>query len=168
MIKKILVGLLIVLVAIQFVRPAKNNSGEKTKDITTLYPMSDSVQQIFNKACADCHSNNTKYPWYASIQPLYFWLDHHVVEGKGELNFNEFASYRIGKQNHKLKEVIEQIEEGEMPLASYTLIHKEAILSASEKSTLINWCKNVMDTIKANYPEDSLKPRRPAPPANTK
>lgn len=168
MIKKILIGLLVVFVIMQFIRPEKNLSADKTKDITTLYPMPDSVQVIVNKACADCHSNKTQYPWYANVQPLYFWLDHHIQEGKREINFNEFASYRIGKQNHKLKEVIEQIEEGEMPLASYTLIHKEAKLTELEKATLVNWCKNVMDTIKATYPEDSLKSRRPAAPGNTK
>jgi hypothetical protein len=55
MIKKILIGLLVVLVAIQFIRPAKNNSGDVSKDITTLYPMPDSVKLVFDKACADCH-----------------------------------------------------------------------------------------------------------------
>ena len=162
MIKKIFIGLLIALVAIQFVKPSKNVSGNTEKDISTLYPMPDSVKQIVTKACADCHSNKTVYPWYASIQPLGFWLDHHVDEGKREINFNEFASYRIGKQNHKLKEVIEQIKEEEMPLASYTLIHKDAKLTEAEKATLVQWCQNVMDTIKAKYPADSLHIKRPA------
>jgi hypothetical protein len=161
MIKKIFLVLFVALIVIQFIRPTKNVSGEKSNDISTKYKMSDSVRLVFDKSCADCHSNNTKYPWYASIQPLGLWLDDHVKEGKSEFNINEFASYRIGKQNHKLKEVIEQIEEGEMPLASYTLIHKEAVLSENEKTTLINWCKSVMDTIHAYYPEDSLKLKRP-------
>ena len=165
MIKKILIGLLVVLVLLQFVRPARNLSGDTSKDISTIYPMSDSVKQSVNKACADCHSNKTVYPWYASVQPLSFWLDHHVDEGKREINFNEFASYRIGKQNHKLKEVIEQIKENEMPLASYTLIHKDAKLTEAEKATLIQWCQGIMDTIKSKYPADSLTSKRPAPPA---
>jgi hypothetical protein len=119
---------------------------------------------IVNKSCANCHSNKTDYPWYANIQPLGFWLDDHVDEGKRKFNFNEFASYRIGKQNHKIKEVIEQIEEGEMPLKSYTIIHKEAILTEAEKNTLIHWCQNIMDTIKAKYPADSLNIKRPQQP----
>ena len=161
MIKKIFITLLVVLIALQFIRPAKNTTGEKLNDVTTKYEMSDSVRIVFDKACADCHSNNTKYRWYTSVQPLALWINHHVDEGKHEFNINEFATYRIGKQNHKLKEVIEQIEEGEMPLSSYTLIHKEAVLTENEKATLINWCKTVMDTIHANYPEDSLKLKRP-------
>ncbi len=155
--KKIFIGLLIVLVAIQFIHPSKNLSGDTQKDISTLYPMPDSVQVIVNKACADCHSNKTNYPWYSKIQPVDFWLENHVKDGKRHFNFNEFASYRIGKQNKKLEECIEQIKEGEMPLSSYTLIHKEAILTEAEKNILTNWYQKIVDTIHANYPADSLK-----------
>ena len=70
MIKKILIGLLVILVAIQFIRPAKNNSADTTKDITTLYPMPDSVRVIVEKACADCHTNNTKYPFKVKWETL--------------------------------------------------------------------------------------------------
>ncbi len=168
MIKKILIGICVVIIAIQFIHPAKNVSGNKSNDISTKYPMPDSVSVIITKACADCHSNKTVYPWYANIQPIGLWLGHHVDEGKSEINFNEFASYRVGKQNHKLKEVIEQVQEGEMPLSSYTLIHKEAILTEAEKTTLINWCQKIMDTIQANYPADSLKLQRPPKPGQAK
>lgn len=156
MIKKILIVLALVLVVLQFIRPAQNLSANTTKDISTLYPMPSDVKLIVDKACADCHSNKTAYPWYATIQPVAFWLADHVNEGKREFNFNEFAGYRIAKQNHKLEEVIEQIKEGEMPLYSYTLIHRDAKLTDAEKATLINWCQNIMDTLKATYPADSL------------
>ena len=156
MIKKILIVLALVLVVIQFIRPAQNLSANTTNDISTLYPMPSDVKLIVDKACADCHSNKTAYPWYATLQPVAFWLADHVNEGKREFNFNEFAGYRIAKQNHKLEEVIEQIKEGEMPLYSYTLIHRDAQLTDAEKTTLINWCQNIMDTLKATYPADSL------------
>jgi len=164
MLKKILLGLLVVLIAIQFIKPNKNLSGIVEKDISSLYPMSDSVKVIVNKACADCHSNKTVYPWYASIQPVGFWLANHVNDGKRHFNFNDFAGYSIGKQNHKLEEVIEQVKEDEMPLVSYTIIHKEAKLTDAEKTILIQWCQNIIDTIKANYPSDSLKIKRSSPP----
>jgi uncharacterized membrane protein len=163
MIKKILIGLLIALVVIQFIRPERNLSGDTKNDISTKYPMPDSVKAIVTKACADCHSNKTAYPWYASIQPLSFWLADHVNEGKSEMNFNEFASYRIAKQNHKLEEVIEQVKEGEMPLKSYTLIHKEADLTEAERVILTKWCQSIMDTLKATYPADSLKLKKKKP-----
>jgi hypothetical protein len=168
MIKKILIGLLFVLIIIQFIKPEKNISGDTKNDISIKYPMSDSVKLVFNKACADCHSNKTNYPWYASIQPVSFWLNDHIKDGKRHFNLNEFASYRIGKQNKKMEECIEQIKEGEMPLTSYTLIHKGAILTEAEKTTIINWCQNIIDTIHAKYPADSLKLQRPTKPSQTK
>lgn len=163
MIKKLLLVLAILLVIIQAIRPNKNIGGQVQNDISTLYPMPDDVKVIVSKACADCHSNNTQYPFYANLQPIAYWIEDHVKEGKGHFNFNEFASYRIAKQNHKLEEVIEQIKKGEMPLPSYTIIHQEAILTDVEKSTLINWCQSIMDTLKATYPADSLIIKRKKP-----
>jgi len=156
MIKKIVLVLVVLFAVIQVVRPTKNNSANTQKDISTLYPMPPEVKVIVNKACADCHTNNTNYPFYTNIQPIAYWLEDHVKDGKRHFNFNDFASYKIAKQNHKLEEVIEQIKEGEMPLYSYTLIHKEARLTDAEKETLTNWCQSIMDSLKATYPADSL------------
>ena len=160
MIKKILLVLLVAFIVMQAFRPAKNNSGNKTKDISLSYPVSDSVTKIFEKACNDCHSNNTHYPLYAEVQPLAWWLNDHVTDGKKHFNLNEFSDYRIAKQYKKLEECIEQVKEGEMPLESYTLIHKEARLSEAEKQTLYAWCEAVRDSIKQKYPADSLVIKR--------
>ena len=141
MIKKIILTLVVLLAIAQVVRPTKNNSRDTQKDISTLYQMTDDVKVIVNKACADCHTNNTNYPFYANIQPIAYWLEDHVKEGKRHFNFNEFASYRIAKQNHKLEEVIEQIKEGEMPLYSYTWIHKDAVLNSKQVNALVTWAK---------------------------
>jgi hypothetical protein len=156
MIKKILLGLLVVFIVLQAFRPAKNNTGDKSKDISLSYPVSDSVTALFNKACNDCHSNNTEYPWYAEVQPLGWWLNDHVIDGKKHFNLNEFSSYRIAKQYHKLEECIEQVKEGEMPLESYTVIHKEARLSEAERETLVAWFESIRDSMKLKYPADSL------------
>ncbi len=155
--KKIVIGILICLLVIQFIRPAKNAGvTDKTKEIAAVIQVPENVQVILKKACNDCHSNNTVYPWYSNIQPVYFWLNHHINEGKREINFDEFATYRLRRQYHKLEEIIKQVKEGEMPLSSYTLIHKEAILTNDEKTTLTTWAKNAMDSMKAHYPIDSL------------
>ncbi len=138
--KKILIGLVVVLVVLQFIRPTRNESaGVSASDITTAYTVPEDVQAILKKACYDCHSNNTRYPWYTNIQPVGLWMQRHVNEGKGELNFSEFASYKPKRQAHKMKELAEQVQEGEMPLGSYTWIHKDAILTDAEKQTLVNW-----------------------------
>ncbi|MEI8074546.1 MAG: heme-binding domain-containing protein [Bacteroidota bacterium] len=154
--KKVGIGLLVILLLLQAYRPAKNDSNKMDNDISVSYTVPDDVKQILAKACNDCHSNNTTYPWYSNIQPVRFWLDDHVNEGKRKMNFNEFKTYKIARQYKKLDEVIEQVKEGDMPLESYTLIHKNAILTDTEKQKLYDWCNTVRSSIKAQYPPDSL------------
>jgi hypothetical protein len=155
--KRIFQILLLAFIIIQFIRPAKNKSeGISSNDITKAYPVPENVQTILKTSCYDCHSNNTVYPWYASIQPAAWWLNDHIQEGKKELNFSEFASYRIGKQYRKLDEVNKQVKEGEMPLESYLWIHKYAKLDNQQKLILAKWITSVRDTIQVNYPADSL------------
>jgi hypothetical protein len=156
MIKKLLLALLVVLLVLQAFRPEKNNSGNKENDISSLYPVPSNVEQILTKACNDCHSNNTVYPWYAEIQPVAWWLDDHVKDGKKHLNFNEFASYRLAKQYHKLEEVFDEVKIGEMPLESYTVVHRDAKLTEAERSILMDWSVAVRDSMKARFPADSL------------
>jgi hypothetical protein len=120
------------------------------------YPVSANVESILAKACYDCHSNNTRYPWYNNIQPVVWFLDDHVRSGKRHLNFRDFTSMRVANQYKRMDDCKEQIKEGEMPLESYTLIHRDAILTDAEKDTLDNWFDAVRDSIKALYPADSL------------
>lgn len=154
--KKILLALLVILLVLQAFRPTKNLSANTENDISVSYAIPTEVKTILAKACNDCHSNKTEYPWYANIQPVAFWLNDHVVDGKRHMNFNEFNKYRIAKQYKKLEECIDEVKDGEMPLESYTMIHKNAILTEAEKTTLTNWCLTVRDSIKAKYPADSL------------
>ena len=148
MVKKIAFVLLAGLVIIQFFRPARNVSTATTpNDISNKYAVPANVQEILKSSCYDCHSNNTSYPWYANIQPVTWWLQDHVAEGKGELNFNEFLSYTPKKAHHKLEEVIEQLQEGEMPLKSYTVIHRNAIVDAGKSKILSDWAKGLMTEI---------------------
>jgi len=155
--KRILIALLIIFIAIQFIRPAKNRSeGISANDISTKYPVPDSVQAILKVACYDCHSNNTRYPWYAEIQPVAWWLDNHIKDGKRGLNFSEFTSYRIKKQFHRLDDINKQVKKNEMPLSSYTLIHTDAKLTEGQKLAIAAWATSIRDSIKAHYPPDSL------------
>lgn len=160
--KRILIICIAILVIIQFIHPARNNSGVSTYDIKTKYPMPSEVATLFENACYNCHSNKTEYPWYSKIQPVDWWLTHHIVEAKRALNFSEFTKRRIAFQNHKLEEVIENIDDHKMPLPSYTWfgLHPEAKLTQEQREVMINWAKVMMDTLAANYPADSLKMRR--------
>lgn len=149
--KKILAGLFIVLIVIQFIKPDKNQSSADTpNDIFAHYQASDSIKQLIHTACYDCHSNNTAYPWYSEIQPVAWWLADHVNEGKSELNFSEFATYAPKKGDHKLEELVEMVKEEEMPLKSYTLIHGDARLSNAQRVAITNWAEQVRAQIKPN------------------
>lgn len=157
-VKKFFIGILIALVVIQFFHPAKNADASTTPlDITVLYPMPDSVHQVLVKACYDCHSNNTRYPWYNNIQPVAWWLNDHISEGKRELNFSEFGKRPLVKQAKKLKKLAKEIQEGDMPLDSYTWIHKDAVLTEAEKNMIIDWANNLSKQISAQLPADSTK-----------
>jgi hypothetical protein len=155
--KLIFVILLLLFIAIQFFQPDKNNNEvNSSNDISSMVPVPDTVQQLLKVACYDCHSNNTNYPWYSNIQPVGWWLNHHVEEGKAELNFNEFANIpprgnrsTRERQLKKLEEIKENIEEGEMPLSSYTLIHTNAKLTSGQKSEIIRWSESAYKTIAA-------------------
>jgi hypothetical protein len=155
--KKIGIALFIVLAVIQFIRPEKNVSAQPSdQHISKVQPVPTDVEAILKKACNDCHSNNTVYPWYNNVQPIAWWLNDHVQDGKKHLNFDAFAGYSLRKQFHKMEEVEEQVKEGEMPMTSYTLIHSDAKLTDAEKNTLINWSIAFRDSMKAQYPIDSL------------
>ncbi|QDH78916.1 cytochrome C [Echinicola soli] len=162
MLKKILLALLAVFIIIQFFRPEKNTTNAQPAPLTGDYVITDEVASILEKACNDCHSNSTDYPWYANFQPVAWWLNGHIKDGKRHLNFDDFTKAPIARQNHKLEEIIEMIEEGEMPLNSYTSLgmHPEANLTEVEKTTLIDWAKSQMTMLKEKYPADSLVMKR--------
>lgn len=159
-VKPLLWTLSLLFVIAQFIRPERNLSNDQSHHASTKYPIPDSLEAVLKVACYDCHSNYTRYPWYAEVQPVAAWLNNHIQEGKRELNFSSFTTRRIAVQNHKLEELIDLVRDGKMPLPSYTWVHRDAILSQAQKDQLIAWAQSTMDTIKAQYPPDSLVLRR--------
>jgi Haem-binding domain len=163
MVKKILIGLGVVLIIIQFIRPGKNISTEVPQDFYAKYEVPAEVNNLLQVSCFDCHSNNTDYPWYASVEPVGWWLNGHIKDGKEELNFSEFTRLPLFVQNHKLNEIIENVEKKEMPIRSYTLLglHSEARLSDEQRTLIMDWARAQMDYLKETYPADSLaRPQR--------
>ena len=162
MIKKILIALAIVFVAIQFIRPKKNISGENQYDISTQYNVPPEIATLLKGSCNDCHSNYTRYPWYSNVQPGAWWLNNHITEGKGHLNFSEFTNLKAASQYHKFEEIAEMVEKKEMPLSSYTMLglHSEADLSDKERETLVLWALGQREMMKVIYPTDSLERKR--------
>lgn len=153
MLKKILFAFGLVLIAIQFIRPAKNLSATPSlHDLTVVQPTPPEVKQLLSVACYDCHSNNTRYPWYAEIQPLGWWLASHVRDGKAELNFSEFGTYPAKKAARKLELAIDEIDGRKMPLPSYRLSHGDARLSDAQIKLLSDWFDETHERIAEGIP----------------
>jgi hypothetical protein len=147
-IKKIMFVGLIVFVGIQLVPTKGNQSSDILEtDFNKVFKVSNNVQSIIKNSCYDCHSNNTNYPWYNKIQPVSWFLEKHVTEGKKELNFSEFGNYSTRKQKSKLKSIINQIRDDEMPLRSYVLIHQNAKLSKEQKEELMKTFSKLRDSL---------------------
>lgn len=136
------------LVVIQFFPTDKNESYTTPEtDFVLVNKVPSEIENQLMQSCYDCHSNNTVYPWYSKIQPAAWFLEDHIKEGKAELNFNEWDNYSDRRKKSKLRSIIKQIESGEMPLDSYTLIHRNAIFSKEEKETVLNYMKTLKDDL---------------------
>lgn len=145
MIKKILKITLVILVlffiAIQFVRPDFTNPTVIESEKIAAADVPPDVEQILRRSCADCHSNETVYPWYSKVTPFNWFLADHIQVGRSELNFSEWNTYTTEKKIRKLDDICEQVESGAMPLPSYLWIHRDAVLSETEALRLCEWAR---------------------------
>lgn len=142
---------LVALALIQFVRPAPNaGEPEGANSIVAKHTVPDDVRAILRRSCYDCHSDRTDYPWYAQVQPVRWWLDSHIEEGKEHLNFSEFGSYDRRTATHALDELVNTLIAGSMPLKSYTLLHRDAALTKAEADRVMDWAEDLIDDISAD------------------
>ncbi len=146
MIKRFFLLLLLALVVSQFLRPNKNEASYETiTSFETATVVPDNVRTILQNNCYDCHSNSTRYPWYMEVSPVSHWMAYHINEGKEHFNVSDWDSYTTDQKEHKLEELIEEIEKKAMPLKPYTLVHDE--LSNQDADILTTWAKEVRDKI---------------------
>jgi len=149
-----LLGLFIFFVTIQFIRTPKNiAAAPDPRDILAIHPAPPEVQKILRNACYDCHSNTTRYPWYAEIQPLSFWLGTHIKKGKQHLNFSTFFDYPAKRADVKLEAAADALAEGSMPLPSYKLAHADAHLTPEQIKAVTDWITTVRSRILSSEPE---------------
>jgi hypothetical protein len=142
MIKKTLVALVVLLALAQLVRPERNlGTAEGPNYIGLKHPVSPELRGLLQRACYNCHSNHTTYPWYAEIQPVGWWLAYHVKDGRRHFNLSEFGTYNAKREAEKLKETAGEVREGGMPLPSYTWMHPEARLTEAERKLIIDWAE---------------------------
>lgn len=138
--QKILLVLLLVFVFMQLVPVDRSVPVvDKKQDFRIVQNPPAYMQELIVAACYDCHSYETKYPWYASIAPISFWLRGHINNGRKALNFSTWATET--DKDHKLEECAEEIEANKMPLKSYTWTHPKAQLTADQKKRLAEWFK---------------------------
>lgn len=138
--KKIAVALLVLLVILQFIRPEKNLAqGDVIADFRADTQLPPQIEKTFERACFDCHSNRTKYPWYAEIAPVSYWIAGHVNEGKEHFSLSDWNSYNAERKDHKLEELAEEVKEKHMPLESYLWIHNESKLSQADIDAIVTW-----------------------------
>jgi len=140
--KYILLLALAALVIMQFIRPDKNQGGyESIAAFEADTKPTKEILEILKNNCYDCHSAETKYPWYAEIAPVSYWLADHIKHGTHHFNVSEWGSYSLKKKDHKLDELIEMVEKKEMPLDSYTWLHGN--LSEEDAQLLVRWAQLV-------------------------
>lgn len=157
MLKKILKIAAIVLsltfIIIQFFRPDYVNPQvvqAETLEASTQVP--DNVKTILNRSCADCHSNQTLYPWYSNVAPVSWLLAEDIHDGRNEVNFSVWNTYDTRKKIRKLDEICEQVESGEMPLPAYLWIHRDAILKEGEAAILCDWATSEKARLEQQQP----------------
>jgi hypothetical protein len=156
--KKILYGLLIVFIIIQFFRPARNSgSADSANDITHYTTVSPEVKSVLEASCYDCHSDHTNYPWYTNIQPVGWWMTNHINDGKRGLDFSQFNTYRITKKIRRFKGISNEVKEDEMPLNSYLWIHHDAKLNDAQKKLIMDWADENYKKLADQYPDSVIK-----------
>lgn len=126
-----------IVVAIQFFGPRPTNPPVRVE-----ISAPDSVRTLLHRACYNCHSNETQWPWYSRVAPVSWFVVGHVNEGRGDLNFTEWPVLDIEEQNEAYGDIRRQIEKHKMPLRSYTWMHPEARLTDEERATIIAWARS--------------------------
>lgn len=140
-------GLIILLFILQFFQINKTNPKfNPEEDFLAINKTEASTAKLIKDACYDCHSYETKYPFYTYFVPLSWWINNHITKGRKELNFSTWASYSAKKADHKLEESAEMLEEKKMPLKSYVLAHGEAKLSPEQRKQLCDYFNSLRNS----------------------
>ena len=140
LLKWVAIVLIVLFVGIQFVRPALTNPPvDESQTIVARAQVPSDVAAIFDRSCRDCHTNKTIWPWYTQIAPVSWWLKNHVNEGRSSLNLSEWGKLPPDRQDRKLRQICDEVQDGQMPLASYLPMHPAARLSEQDKQTLCDW-----------------------------
>jgi hypothetical protein len=154
--KRALLALLILFVVAQVIRPSMTNPPvDESRTLRATAQIPPETYAIMERACNDCHSNKTEWPWYSQVAPVSWYLSRHVAQGRRELNLSDWARFDNKRATRKLDEICEQVKTGEMPLKSYLLIHPSSKLSDADRQALCNWTEQErarLATLSTNNP----------------
>jgi hypothetical protein len=134
--KRLGFALIVILIGLQFIPVDKSNPPERGAAAAPA-----EVQALLRRACFDCHSNETVWPWYSQIAPASLLIARDVRKGRKEVNFSTWEKYDETHKARKLKEIAKEVEKGGMPLFYYLLLHPDAKLSPAERELIVNWAK---------------------------
>jgi Haem-binding domain len=149
--KWFVIGLLVIFLGIQFIRPARTNPAiDQTQTIEAHTQMTPEVAAILDRSCRDCHSHKTVWPWYTQVAPVSWWLSNHVNDGRRDLNMSEFGKLPRDRQDRKLRQMCDEVSDGMMPLSSYLPMHPNARLSEQDKKVLCDWTEEQRERIGQN------------------
>ena len=138
--KWLAIALIVLAAGIQLARPARTNPPvDESHTIFARTHMSPEVAAIFNRSCADCHSNKTVWPWYTNVAPVSWFVANHVNNGRKSLNLSEWASLAKERQDRKLRQICDEVSDGVMPLSSYTPMHPNSKLSPADVKAICDW-----------------------------
>ena len=130
----------------QFIRPDRTNpESNPTKSMEAIQNVPVEISSIMDRACRDCHSNHTVWPWYSNIAPMSWLVVNDIVEGREHLNFSEWGNYKKGKMVKKLSQMAEEVTDNSMPLQKYTFLHSEAKLNKQERKLFSDWAEKEAD-----------------------
>lgn len=145
--KRIGIAAIVLLVAIQVYQPARTNPVVDPKqEIHGVVNLQPPVANILNRACNDCHSSRTNWPWYSRVAPASWLVVSDVERGRAAVNFSNWGAYSPQDQQKHLKEICSEVADGEMPALQYTLIHREARLTGDERTAVCRWTKSIAGT----------------------
>ena len=127
----------LIIVGIQFIRPARTNPvHDPAHGLSAVRPIPARVAEVFDRACRDCHSNDTRWPWYSHVAPVSWFVIDHVNHGRSHFNYSEWTRYTPDDAARLLKNACDLAREHSMPLASYTWMHRSARLTKGDVEAL--------------------------------
>ena len=141
-----------IFAGLQFIRPARTNPPvDQTRTLQAHTQITPPVAAVLDRACNDCHSHQTRWPWYSNVAPISWFVIDHVDVGRREMNFSNWAQYSADDQRALLKKICAEVKSGAMPLSSYMRLHHEAKLSTEDVRVLCDWASGESQRISEQF-----------------